>query len=200
MGALKAPPGPDSIHLCLDMQRLFAPGGPWPTPWLPRVLPVVADIVAHAPERTVFTRFVPPASPGEAHGMWQAYYRKWPNVTRAALDPALLRLVAELERFVPPASVIDKPVYSAFATGRLSAFLREKAIDTLIVTGSETDVCVLSTVLAAVDLGYRTILVKDGLCSSSDDTHDALLGLYARRFDVQIELAEAREVIAGWRV
>jgi nicotinamidase-related amidase len=54
-------------------------------------------------------------------------------------------------------------------------------VTTLIVTGAETDVCVLSTVLAAVDLGYRIIVVKDGLCSSADESHDALLGLYARR-------------------
>jgi nicotinamidase-related amidase len=31
----------------------------------------------------------------------------------------------------------------------------------LTVTGSETDVCVLATVLDAVDLGYRVIVVRD---------------------------------------
>ena len=34
----------------------------------------------------------------------------------------------------------------------------------------------LSTILAAVDLGDRIIVVKDGLCSLADQTHDALLG------------------------
>jgi nicotinamidase-related amidase len=34
------------------------------------------------------------------------------------------------------------------------------------LTGAETDVCVLSTILAAVNLGCRIIVVKDGLCSS----------------------------------
>jgi len=32
MGNLKAPPGPDAVHLCLDIQLLFGPQGPWPTP------------------------------------------------------------------------------------------------------------------------------------------------------------------------
>jgi hypothetical protein len=32
----------------------------------------------------------------------------------------------------------------------------------LIVMGSETDVCVLATIMGAVDHGYRIILVLDG--------------------------------------
>jgi nicotinamidase-related amidase len=43
--------------------------------------------------------------------------------------------------------------YSTFACGRLRPFLRERRVDTVIVTGSETDICVLSSVLSAVDLG-----------------------------------------------
>ena len=69
----------------------------------------------------------------------------------------------------------------------------------MIVTDAETDVCVLSTILAAVDLGYRVIVVKDGLCSSADQTHDALLGLYAQRFDLQVELTQANELLEVWR-
>ena len=38
-----------------DMQRIFAPGGPWATPWMERVLPVVTSIASRFPERTVFT-------------------------------------------------------------------------------------------------------------------------------------------------
>ena len=33
--------------------------------------------------------------------------------------------------------------------------LRQREADALIVSGSETDVCVLATVLDAVDIGYR---------------------------------------------
>ena len=68
------------------------------------------------------------------------------------------------------------------------------------LSGAETDVCVLATVLAAVDLGYRTIIVRDALASSADETHEALLMLYNRRFDIQIELTEADELIAAWRL
>ena len=56
MSALKAPIGAHAVHLCIDMQRLFTNEGPWPTPWMERVLPVVVAIVERAPARTVFTR------------------------------------------------------------------------------------------------------------------------------------------------
>ena len=132
-------------------------------------------------------------------GMWARYYEKWQDVTRERLDPGLLELMPGLRRFVPPATVIDKMVYSAFADGRLHAGLRKMKCDTLIVSGSETDVCVLSSVLAAVDHGYRVILAGDALCSSSDESHDALTDLYRRRFDIQIEIANTADIIDRWR-
>jgi nicotinamidase-related amidase len=48
-------------------------------------------------------------------------------------------------------------------------------------------------VLAAVDHGYRVVLLTDAICSSSDDGHDALMKMYRNRFDVQIELATVAE-------
>src|SRR2546423_9111085 len=195
MGKLKASIASTARHLCIDMQVLFSRIGPWPTPWMERVLPTVAEIAAFAPERTLFTRFLTPRVPEAMPGMWQAYYRKWRQATRAELPAEMLELMPELLRFVPPARIADKRVYSAFADGTLVEILRESATDTLIFTGSETDVCVLSSVLAAVDHGYRVILASDALCSSSDETHDALLELYRKRFDIQIELSESTEIL-----
>jgi nicotinamidase-related amidase len=59
---------------------------------------------------------------------------------------------------------------------------------------------VLSSVLAAVDHGYRVIIAEDAVCSSSDEAHDALLELYRRRFDIQIEIADTDTIIDRWRV
>ena len=187
-----------TVHLCLDMQNLFAPGGPWPTPWLPRVLPVVAELAGRFPERTVFTRFITPEAATDMPGMWRHYYDRWRLTTRECLAPTQLELLPDLARFVPPAMVIDKSRYSAFAEPALAAHLIARGAHGLIVTGSETDVCVLATVLGAVDLGYRVILVTDGICSSSDEGHDALMTLYHRRFSEQIETATAEEVLARW--
>ena len=60
--------------------------------------------------------------------------------------------------------------------------LRGAGVDTIIITGGETDVCVLATMLGAVDWGFRVILVTDALCSSADETHDAMMNVYMNRF------------------
>lgn len=194
------PPDEHTIHLCIDMQRLFAPGGVWETPWMERVLPCVAGLVGHAPARTVFTRFIPPRDPEDMPGTWQLYYRKWRCVTRAELDPAMLELVPPLDRFVPPAVVVDKPTYSAFGAPALVPFLRGHGVEGVIVTGTETDSCVLATIMAAIDHGLRVYLVTDAVCSSSDEGHDDLLGLYGRRFSEQIRTLSTQEVMETWRI
>jgi nicotinamidase-related amidase len=65
----------------------------------------------------------------------------------------------------------------------------------LVITGSETDVCVPGTVLGAVDVGYRVIIVRDAICSSSDEGHDPLMEVYHSRFSEQIETANADEIL-----
>lgn len=184
-----------TVHLCLDMQVMFAKDGPWPTPWMQRVLPNVVRLTERTQRQTVFTRFIPPTKAEDMPGMWRAFYRKWPQVTRQHLEPKFLELVPELRGFAPPAAVFDKSVYSAFADGRLAAFLADRRVDTLLVSGAETDVCVLATVLAAVDHGFRVVLLTDAICSSSDEGHDALMQMYTRRFGVQIELASVVRAI-----
>ena len=66
-----------SVHLCVDMQRIFSADGPWPAPWMEKVLPVVATLTGRHPGRTVFTRFIPPVRPDQIPGMWQRYYTRW---------------------------------------------------------------------------------------------------------------------------
>jgi len=105
----------------------------------------------------------------------------------------------ELQRYSPPARVIDKTRYSAFFGSHLWQHLQDREADGLIITGSETDVCVLATVLSAVDLGYRVILVRDALCSSSDEGHDALMKMYQSRYTEQIEMTDAETVLSDWR-
>jgi nicotinamidase-related amidase len=198
MGKLLSSLGPNAAHLCVDMQNLFAPGAPWATPWMERVLPRVRALVEHAPERTVFTRFIPPQNKESARGIWQIYYEKWECVTRENLDPRMLELAGPLQAFVPPAMVFDRQIYCAFGNGNLQRFLETSHVDTLVVSGGETDVCVLASVLAAVDIGYRVVLAEDALCSSSDQSHDALLDLYSKRFDIQIEVASTQSILACW--
>ena len=188
-----------ALHIAIDMQRLFAEPTEWFVPWLERVLPNVVAIASHAPGRTLCTRFIPPEVPEQMTGAWRDYYRHWRAMTRDALDPRLLELAEPLARLCLPARILDKAVYSAFADPRLAPALRRKGIDTLIVTGGETDVCVLSTVMAAVDLGFRVVLPGDALCSAHDKTHDALMALYRERFTNQVETTSTDRVLREWR-
>ena len=82
------PVGPKAIHLCVDMQTLFAERTDWHVPWLERVLPAVTRLAEAHPERTVFTRFVPPERPEDAAGAWRRYYAHWSHMTGERLDPA----------------------------------------------------------------------------------------------------------------
>lgn len=187
-----------AVHLCVDMQRLFAEDSPWHVPWMKRIVPAIAALAEFAPARTLFSRFIPPVSPEAADGAWRDYYRQWQGVTREHLDPRLLELVAPLAAFVPPATVFDKSVYSALAGPKRVAALKQRGITTLIVAGGETDVCVLATVMDALDAGFRVVLPTDGLCSTRDETHDALLTLYRERYSTQLEATTIGDVLGRW--
>jgi nicotinamidase-related amidase len=188
-----------AAHLCVDMQNIFAKGGLWETPWMERVLPTIETIVSCYPERTIFSRFITPQRAEDRPGQWQHYFRRWKQATRQNLRGDELELVPAMARYVPPAIVVDKPVYSAFAHSGLYDLLVGKEIRTVVVSGAETDVCVLATVLSAVDLGFRVVIVEDALCSSSDEGHDALMTMYRTRLHEQIDVIEAEELFDLWR-
>jgi nicotinamidase-related amidase len=189
----------DAVHLCVDMQNIFAPGGLWETPWMERVLPTIVEIVSRHQLRTIFTRFITPQNPEDRPGQWQLYFRRWHQATRNHLPPSALKLVPALARYVPPLRIVDKPAYSAFRNPALAGLLVELGIGTVVISGAATDVCVLSTVLSAVDLGFRVAIVEDALCSSSDIDHDALMTMYRTRFHGQVDLVTSEELAALWR-
>lgn len=89
-------------------------------------------------------------------------------------------------------------MYSAFGNVRLAPWLESQGVDTLIVSGGETDVCVLATVMSAIDLGYGIVLATDAWCSASDRTHDALMTLYRERFSQQLAMAMTVQILEAW--
>lgn len=180
------------------MQQMFAEETPWHTPWMKRVLPQVTDLVARDPSRTVFTRFIPVRRSEQAAGSWRRYYERWAEMTLDALGEDAIQLVPELARFAPPAGVLDKRVFSPWFRTGLHQALRRQGVETLIISGAETDVCVLAAVLGAVDYGYTVVIADDAVCSSADATHDALLELYRNRFGQHLTIASTREILSLW--
>ncbi len=192
------PLGENCVHLCVDMQKLFAGETDWNTPWMHKVLPQVRTIAEAHPRDTIFTRFMTLARPEQGVGTWKRYYERWRSMTTEELPPDMMDLLEPLQALVPPAEILDKIVYSPWLEPDLDRRLAARGTDTVIVTGGETDMCVLGTVLGAVDRGLRTIVVTDALCSSSDETHDAMMMLYRNRYGQQVETIDTRTLMRAW--
>ena len=77
----------------------------------------------------------------------------------------------------PQDLAVEKNRYSAFIQGSsdLAAILRERGLDTLLVTGTVTNVCCESTARDAMMLNFKTIMVTDGNAANTDEDHNASL-------------------------
>ena len=83
--------------------------------------------------------------------------------------------------------IVEKTRYSGFYNTNLDTILKKLNIDTLIITGLVTNICVMYTVADAVSRGYKVIVPKDCVIGLDEDTHK--FGLY------QIEKIHNAEVI-----
>jgi ureidoacrylate peracid hydrolase len=73
--------------------------------------------------------------------------------------------------------VVEKNRFSAFIQGSstLADVLRARSLDTLLITGTVTNVCCESTARDAMMLNFRTIMVTDGNAAVTDEDHNAAL-------------------------
>ncbi|MCB9760470.1 MAG: cysteine hydrolase [Alphaproteobacteria bacterium] len=184
-------------HVCVDMQRVFAEPTAWHVPGLPGILPAILCLSEALPDTTFFTRFLTPPSPAGQPGRWRDYYEGWPSMTLDRLDPALLDLVEPLARLARPDRVFTKRGFSAFAEPDLDRALAGLGARTLLFTGVETDVCVLASVLAAADRGYRCVVVTDAVAGADEAGHHAALATTFPRFRFHIETATSDQVLAA---
>jgi len=83
--------------------------------------------------------------------------------------------------------VIDKPGKGAFYATELGDLLSKHAIDTLLVCGVTTEVCVNTTVREANDRGYRCVVLADCCASYFPEFHEAGL-----------DMIKAQGGIFGW--
>jgi nicotinamidase-related amidase len=77
----------------------------------------------------------------------------------------------------PGEPVIDKPGKGAFYQTDLALMLQNAEIQTLIVCGVTTEVCVNTTVREANDRGYRCVVLGDCCASYFPDFHEAGLAM-----------------------
>jgi ureidoacrylate peracid hydrolase len=106
----------------------------------------------------------------------------------------------------PEDTIVEKNRFSAFIQGssNLAALLRERGLDTVIVTGTVTSVCCESTARDAMMLNFKTIMVTDGNAAATDEDHAASLIAFYLTFgdimptDMLIASLE-RNAVAGER-
>jgi ureidoacrylate peracid hydrolase len=84
----------------------------------------------------------------------------------------------------PEDEITTKTRFSAFIRGSsdLEDQLRAAGIDTLVMTGIATDVCVESTTRDAHMLNFRTMVVSDATATRSDEAHNASLSAMFNHF------------------
>jgi ureidoacrylate peracid hydrolase len=77
----------------------------------------------------------------------------------------------------PEDLIVDKTRFGAFVPGssQLHEILQARGIDTLIITGTATNVCCESTARDAMQMNYKVIFVADGNAALSDAEHNATL-------------------------
>ena len=88
----------------------------------------------------------------------------------------------------PEDAQITKKRYSAFIQGSsdIERHLRDRGIDTLLITGTATNVCCESTARDAMMLNFKVVMVADGLATHTDEEHNATLSNFYGQFgDVQ---------------
>ena len=101
---------------------------------------------------------------------------------------------AQWEDFATPQGgefVIPKTSWSSTSHTNLIELLQQSGIDTVLVCGLITSVCVQHSAFGIFEAGHRTILVTDACADRGRARHEAALALYG---DYMYELVTTRQV------
>jgi nicotinamidase-related amidase len=89
--------------------------------------------------------------------------------------------------------VVVKKGFGGFSNTPLDTILRNSGVNTCVVSGVTTCVCVSTTIRGGVEHNYRMILASDAVAEVSRETHDSELKTMARVF---ADVKKTDEVIA----
>ena len=96
--------------------------------------------------------------------------------------------------------VIDKPGKGAFYQTDLDLMLRNRGIDTLLVCGVTTEVCVNTTVREANDRGYRCIVLSDCCASYFPQFHEMGLAMIKAQGGIFGSVASSQSLLSALAV
>lgn len=187
-----------TAHVIVDLQNGFMEAdAPVEVPTAREIVPNVNAIsraIRAAGGTNIFVRFTTPADSLES---WSSFYARFPQATRQA-HQAAFAMGAHYWQLWPGLEVgdgelkVDKGRFAAFIPGTcdLHQILRDRQIDTLIVTGTLTNCCCESTARDAMQLNYKVIFVSDANAALSDAEHNATLNNMAALFADVMSTAE----------
>lgn len=185
--------------LVIDMQDVFvAPGALLEVPAARGIVANINRLAVALRERGALVVWLRSTFGDEGRARWDAYFDNFaPAADRERLRRALYvdgpghAFWHELEMDGGDL-VIDKDRFSPFAEGAssLEVHLRRRGIDTLIVTGTLTNVCCESTTRDAMMRDYRCLMIEDANAALSDEDHLAALKNVARTFGEVLTTAE----------
>lgn len=106
--------------------------------------------------------------------------RPWPNddcnpTVHGATEGSWEQKVIDELKPQPQDFIIPKYRWSTFHQTYFDLALRNKGIDTIIISGGAVDVGVASTVYAARDLDYNLIIVRDACSNTHQDSMKAFM-------------------------
>jgi nicotinamidase-related amidase len=177
----------------VDMQNDFVrEGAPMEVPEARKTIPqhqLLVSFFRKAGWPIIYTRFL--AGPGRT-----LVYEWSPQLEPPTLacQRGHLRYYADVDKALDCADVIeeiypepgdyivDKYGYGAFYNTNLDDILRSLEVESLIVTGTVTQICVEETARGAFHHGYKTTLVSDAVSSYIPDLHAATLKNFAHKF------------------
>ena len=176
--------------LIIDMQNAFvAPGAPIEVPAARAIVAPINRLTAALRNRGVPVIWVLHENqPGGRD--WAGFFDAFVAPGRRADATAALARGAELQKLYPgletaPSDLrVAKNRYSALIgkSSSLEHELRQRRIDTLLIAGTKTNVCVECTARDAMMLDYKVVLLSDCTAALSDDEHRATLENVIQQF------------------
>ena len=97
----------------------------------------------------------------------------------------------------PGEDIVVKHRYGGFHGTNLDLLLRSRGIQSVILTGAATNVCVESTAREAYMHDYYLVFVSDGTATTSAAAHDATLANVDQYFG---QVASSDEIMKAWGV
>ncbi len=176
--------GPRTAHIVVDLQNGFmAPGQVGEIPEAREIVPNVNRISAALRAAGGLNVFIQNTVYANTPTTWSNWFMRQSPERRAkskeaflagsfghALWPGLDVATEDLK--------VPKSRFGAFVPGAsdLHTILQARGIDTLIITGTATNVCCESTARDAMMLNYKVAFISDGTATHSDVEHNATLG------------------------